>query len=87
MAHYAFIDENNMVVEVIVGHDENYGGIDWEQYYSQIRGLRCLRTSYNTMNDEHLNGGIPFRGNYAGIGFYYNEELDKFLPSDIEFIS
>lgn len=84
MAHYAFIDSNNIVVEVIVGRDEDEMGIDWEQYYGEIRGLRCLRTSYNTINDQHLNGGIPFRGNYAGIGFYYDSELDKFIPPNVE---
>jgi len=70
MAHYAFLDENNFVVEVITGKDENEGGMDWEDYYGQKRGLRCKRTSYN--------GNI--RGIFAGYGFHYNEELDRFIP-------
>lgn len=80
MAHYAFLDENNIVVEVIVGKDESEVGIDWEQYYGDFRGLKCKRTSYNTYANQHLNGGTPFRGNYAGIGYYYDETLDVFVP-------
>lgn len=73
MAHYAFLDNNNIVTEVIVGRneDEKINGItDWEEYYSSIRKQKCVRTSYN--------GNI--RKNYAGIGYTYNEELDAFIP-------
>lgn len=83
MAHYAFLDENNTVVEVIVGRDEDDlpdGISSWEDYYGEFRGLRCLRTSYNTMNNVHNFGGIPFRGNYAGIGYLYIDEHDIFVP-------
>ena len=83
MAHYAFLDENNTVVEVIVGRneDEIVDGIsDWESHYSEVRGLRCLRTSYNTVFNSHINGGSPYRGNYAIVGGTYNEERDIFLP-------
>jgi hypothetical protein len=83
MAHYAFIDENNIVTEVIPGRDEDdlvEGVTSWEDYYGAIRGLRCLRTSYNTQAGEHSEGGTPFRGNYAGIGFGYDEALDAFIP-------
>jgi hypothetical protein len=68
MAHYAFIDEQNIVTEVIVGNDETTG--DWESYYAAVRGQRCVRTSYN--------GNI--RGVYAGIGYRYDEQLDVFVP-------
>jgi len=61
MAHYAFLDENNMVTEVIVGNDETTG--DWETYYGEFRGQQCVRTSYN--------GNIRY--NYAGIGFTFDE--------------
>lgn len=67
MAHYAFLDANNVVTEVIVGNDETTG--DWETYYGNIRGQRCVRTSYN--------GNI--RGVYAGIGFTYDEANDVFV--------
>jgi len=83
MAHYAFLDENNIVTEVIVGRDEDdlaEGVASWEDYYGAFRGQRCLQTSYNTKAGEHGNGGTAFRGNYAGIGFTYDEALDAFIP-------
>jgi hypothetical protein len=67
MAHYAFLNENNIVTEVIFGNEETTG--DWEAYYGEFRGQRCVRTSYN--------GNI--RKNYAGIGFTYNEDKDAFI--------
>ena len=68
MAHYAFIDENYIVTEVIVGKDEsNY---DWEQHYGNFRGQLCKRTSYH--------GNI--RKNYAGIGYTYDRVRDAFIP-------
>jgi hypothetical protein len=80
MAHYAFLDKNNIVTEVIVGKNENEDGIDWEQRYGEIRGQICKRTSYNTFGGVHRLGGIPFRKNYAGISFSYNEIRDAFIP-------
>jgi hypothetical protein len=71
MAHYAFLDENSIVIEVIVGADETelIEGKDPETWYAQFRGLACKRTSYN--------GNI--RKNYAGIGFTYDNERDAFI--------
>lgn len=80
MAHYAFLNENNIVIEVIVGKDEGEDGIDWEQYYGEFRGVKCKRTSYNTTAGVHKNGGSPLRKNYAGIGYFYDEALDAFIP-------
>ena len=80
MAHYAFLDSNNNVTEVIVGKDEGEGGIDWEQYYGNFRRQTCKRTSYNTYGGVHSNGGTPYRKNYAGIGFTYDSERDAFIP-------
>lgn len=83
MAHYAFLDKNNIVTEVIVGRDEDDvvdGITDWEAHYSAFRGQRCLRTSYNTAGNTHINGGTPFRGNMAAIGYKYDDELDAFIP-------
>ena len=77
MAHYAFIDDANIVTEVIVGNDETTG--DWETLYAEIRGQRCLRTSYNTQGGVHQNGGVPFRLNYAGIGYEYHADIDGFI--------
>jgi hypothetical protein len=72
MAHYAFLDENNIVTEVIPGRHEYEivdGVSDWETWYGEFRGQRCVRTSYN--------GNI--RKNYAGIGYTYDEARDAFI--------
>lgn len=82
MAHYAFLNEYNIVTEVITGVDENIiqtdldgtqvGGSSeaWETFYSNIRNQTCKRTSYNG----------NYRKNYAGIGYKYDEERDAFIP-------
>lgn len=72
MAHYAFLDKNNIVTEVIVGIDETQliEGIDPETWYAEFRKQVCKRTSYN--------GNI--RKNYAGIGFAYDTARDAFIP-------
>lgn len=83
MAHYAFLDENNIVTDVIVGRDEHeiVNGIsDWEEHYGSIRNQICKRTSYNTIAGKHTDGGVPFRKNYAGIGFSYDPIRDAFIP-------
>ena len=81
MAHYAFLDSTNIVTEVIPGKNEGEDGIDnWEQQYSDVRGQVCKRTSYNTKGNVHSNGGTPYRGNYAGIGFTYRSDIDAFVP-------
>lgn len=82
MAHYAFLDENNTVTEVITGVDEDITQIDldgsevggsseaWEIFYGNFRGQVCKRTSYNG----------NYRKNYAGIGYTYDEGRDAFIP-------
>jgi hypothetical protein len=73
MAHYAFLNENNIVTEVIVGRNETEvvdGISDWEAYYGQFRGQTCKRTSYNA----------NIRKNYAGIGYTYDASRDAFIP-------
>ena len=80
MGHYAFLDENNIVTEVITGKDEGQDGIDWEQWYGEFRGQVCKRTSYNTLGGVHSLGGTPFRKNYAGIGYSYDAKRDAFIP-------
>jgi hypothetical protein len=71
MAHYAFLNDNNIVTEVITGKDENelLEGLTPEEWYGNFRGQRCIRTSYN--------GNI--RKNYAGIGYTYDEQRDAFI--------
>ena len=80
MAHYAFLDANNIVTEVIPGKDEGEDGVDWEQHYGEFRGQICKRTSYTTVGGVHTSGGTPYRKNYAGIGYTYDEQRDAFIP-------
>lgn len=80
MAHYAFLNMQNIVTEVIVGKDETEGNKNWEIHYGNIREQICKRTSYNTRGGVHLNDGTPFRKNYAGIGYTYDESRDAFIP-------
>lgn len=80
MAHYAFLDENNIVTDVIVGKNEGEEGVDWEAHYGAFRGQICKRTSYNTKGGVHVDGGTPYRKNYAGIGYTYREDIDAFVP-------
>lgn len=71
MAHYAFLDDSNIVTEVITGIDETelIEGLTPEEWYGQLRGQTCIRTSYN--------GTIRY--NYAGIGFTYDPIDDAFI--------
>ena len=83
MAHYAFLDENNIVVEVIVGVDEGSQGRtigQIEESYESFKGLKCKKTSYNTFGGEHRLGGISYRKNYAGLGFTFDESRNAFIP-------
>ena len=73
MAHYAVLDNNNIVTLVHVGKDEDEGDTNWEEYYG------AKRTSYNTFGGVHKTGDTPFRKNYAGIGCTYDEERDAFI--------
>jgi hypothetical protein len=71
MAHYAFLDDDNLVVEVIVGIDETevIQGLDTETWYENFRGKTCKRTSYNN----------NIRGTYAGVGYSYDPVEDIFI--------
>ena len=76
MAHYAFLDENNVVTEVIPGIDETQliEGLDTETWYGNFRGQTCKRTSYWTRGGIHYgdDGSSAFRKNYAGIGYGFD---------------
>jgi hypothetical protein len=78
MAHYAILNENNIVTQVIVGKNENEpmpeGYLSWEDYYG------AKKTSYNTKGGVHSQGETPFRKNYAGIGYSYDSNRDAFIP-------
>jgi hypothetical protein len=80
MANYVVLDENNIVIDAFVGNDENVDGINWENWYSEFTGKICKRTSYNTKGGVHILGGTPFRYNYAGVGYSYDQENDAFIP-------
>jgi hypothetical protein len=71
MAYYAFLDNNNIVTEVIAGKDENelIDGLTPEEWYGNFRGQTCVRTSYNHR----------IRKQYAGIGYSYNKTADVFV--------
>lgn len=69
MSHFAKI-ENDLVVQVIVAEQDFVDSLDGE----------WVQTSYNTRNNQHLLGGTPLRGNYAGVGYVYNRTNDVFYP-------
>ena len=79
MAHFAEIDENNIVTRVLVvdNEQEDRG----QEFLATDLGLggTWKKTSYNTMGNVHALGGTPFRKNYAGIGFTYDESRDAFI--------
>jgi hypothetical protein len=88
MAYYAFLDNQNIVTEVIRGLDEDEG-IDWEQRYGEMRNQVCKRTSYNTHGGIYYDPvtGEPaadqsksYRKNYAAIGYTYDNVIDGFIP-------
>jgi hypothetical protein len=80
MAHFAQIDENNIVTQVLVVDNEREEGA--ELWLSQTLGLggTWVKTSYNTIGGQHRTGGTPFRKNFAGIGYTYDKERDAFIP-------
>ena len=74
MSHFAFIDKNYIVTQVIVAEQDfiNSGAVGDPS--------RWIQTSYNTFAGEHRNGGEPLRKNYAGIGYTYDSQRDAFIP-------
>ena len=81
MAHYAFLNADNVVTEVITGINETelIEGLLPETWYGNFRGQVCKRTSYNTSGGIHNNGGTPYRKNYAGIGYAYDTARNAFI--------
>jgi len=77
MSHFAEIDDNNIVINVVVAEQEHIDSLEG----------RWIQTSYNTRAGVHYSpnshdpdGGIALRKNYAGVGYTYNESLDAFIP-------
>lgn len=80
MAHFAKINNENVVEQVIVIPDaQEHRGQDFINQELMITG-NWLQTSYNTRAGKHINGKIPFRKNYAGIGYSYDVQRDAFIP-------
>jgi len=77
MSHFAKLDENNVVIFVTVGRDEDNG---LEAELSARTGDIYKQTSYNTHGGVHSLGGTPFRKNYAGLGYTYDAQRDAFIP-------
>lgn len=74
MSHFAQVDENNIVTQVIVAEQDfiNSGAVGDPSSW--------IQTSYNTYAGQHKNGGTPLRKNYAGIGYSYDAGRDAFIP-------
>lgn len=79
MAHWAELDEDNLVVRVLVGDNNDPNGDEGYQWLIDNLGGKWIKTSYNTYGGVHLDGGTPLRKNYAGIGFTYDEDRDAFI--------
>jgi hypothetical protein len=80
MAHWANIDENNIVKTVLVLDNNDPSGDEGYQWLMDNIGGTWIKTSYNTHGGEHNLGGIPLRKNYASIGYKYDLEKDAFIP-------
>jgi len=78
MAHFAEINDSNIVTRVIVVADEHEA--DGENWCNALLGGTWKQTSYNTLGGVHSLGGTPFRKNYAGIGYTYDSTRDAFIP-------
>ena len=79
MAHFAEVDENNIVLRVLVVDDSQES--NGQEFLATTLGLggTWIKTSYNTLGGVHSNGGTPLRKNYAGIGYTYDSERDAFI--------
>jgi len=82
MAHFAKLDENSIVTQVVVVHNdvatsESAGAIFLNNMYGTSDTWK--QTSYNTFGNQHTKGGTPFRKNFAGIGFTYDASNDAFI--------
>jgi len=87
MAHFVEINNEKKVIRVIVLEDKDTQDADGNEvesigikYLEDAFGGTWLKTSYNTIAGKHVKGGIPFRMNYAGIDFIYDEKKDAFIP-------
>ena len=82
MAHWAEIDENNIVLRVLVGSNDDLD--EGYQWLIDNLGGTWIKTSYNTHLNVHTLDGTPLRKNYAGIGYTYDAERDAFISPQPE---
>ena len=90
MAHFAKIGLNNKVLTVLTLNNSdmlNASGVEDESVGQQYLELHnnwpaqlWIQTSYNTLSNQHINGGTPLRGNYASIGYTWDEDNQIFWP-------
>jgi hypothetical protein len=80
MSHWAEVDENNIVIRVTVGDNNDLNGDEGYQWLIDNLGGRWIKASYNTFRGTHLKEGNPVRKNYPGVGYFYDEGLDAFIP-------
>lgn len=80
MAHWAEIDETNIVLRVLVTDNNDPNGDEGYQWLVDNLGGRWIKTSYNTVGGQHLTGGTPLRMNFASVGFTYDPIRDAFIP-------
>jgi hypothetical protein len=79
MSHWAELNDNNIVLRVLVGDNNDPNGDEGYQWLIDNLGSRWLKCSYNTLNGTHLLGGEPFRWTYPGPGHIYFEDIDSFV--------
>lgn len=84
MAHFAEVDKDNIVIQVVVvPDDQEHRGQEYLAEDLRLGGT-WLKTSYNTINGVHLLGGTPYRHNFAGVGMKYDPDQDAFLMVEDE---
>lgn len=84
MAHWAEIDETNIVLRVLVTDNNDPNGDEGYQWLVDNLGGRWIKTSYNTLGGVHTKGGTSLRKNFAAVGYTYDEQRDAFIPPQPE---
>ena len=90
MAHFAKLGSNGKVIQVLTmdndkmlnadGVEDENVGQQWLETHNNWPAQMWIQTSYNTSNNTHSGGGTPLRGNYAGIGYTWDEDDQIFWP-------
>tara|TARA_Y100001937_G_scaffold20199_1_gene28121 strand:+ start:1168 stop:1617 length:450 start_codon:yes stop_codon:yes gene_type:complete len=90
MAHFAKLGANSKVIQVLTmdndkmlnadGVEDETVGQQWLETHNNWPAQMWIQTSYNTISNTHRESGTPFRGNYAGIGYEWDEDNQIFWP-------